>query len=302
MDDVSLIRTLLTTGGGIMLRSDARRVGLSDKVLLAARRRGEIARLTRGAYAALVPAENDDHRAVLSRAALRLYPDAQLAGSAAVAAWGVPMTDVPVIRLDLARPLAHEVLTQELRIRPRRTPPRTSPRGPADPLPTALIQMVLDAGVLRGTASIDAALHAGLLDRAALESAAATVKGWPGSAKVSCALAWADGRSESLGESLTRLHLSGGGIATTPQVVIRDLHGSVVARTDLQVDGTKVLVEFDGKVKYTEGGPDALFQEKRREDRLRRLGYVVVRVVWADLYRPAQLVARVREALATAAA
>lgn len=47
-----------------------------------------------------------------------------------------------------------------------------------------------------------------------------------------------------------------------------------------------MLIEFDGTVKYTDGGSDALFREKRREDRIRALGYVVVRVIWADLFHP----------------
>jgi very-short-patch-repair endonuclease len=109
-------------------------------------------------------------------------------------------------------------------------------------------------------------------------------------------LALADGRSESVGESRLRLHLAALGISVVPQVVIRDEMGDLVARVDLWVEGTGVVVEFDGRVKYAEGGADVLFAEKRREDRLRRLGYVVVRVVWADLFRPERVVAWIRQA------
>lgn len=301
MDELSLIRTLLEHGDGVLLRREARVAGVSDKVLLAARRRGQLATVTRGAYAAAVPAEADAHRMLLGRAALRLYPDAHLAGTAAVAAWGVPVVDVDPVRLDLVRPVPQEVLTRELRIRPVRHPPGRTDIGPAEPLAPALIQMARDVGILSATTSIDAALHEGKVTRSALESAAEAVHGWPASSKATCALAWADGRSESVGESLTRVHLTAAGIMTTPQVEIRDRSGAFVARSDLGVDGTRVLIEFDGKVKYADGGADALFAEKRREDRLRRLGFIVVRVVWADLYRPAQLVARVREAIVTAA-
>jgi len=45
---------------------------------------------------------------------------------------------------------------------------------------------------------------------------------------------------------------------------------------------------------------EVLWQEKRREDRLRALGLEVVRIVWADLYRPEALAARVRQAFARA--
>jgi very-short-patch-repair endonuclease len=109
-------------------------------------------------------------------------------------------------------------------------------------------------------------------------------------------LSLVDGRSESVGESRLRVHLSALGIPVVPQVVIRDGSGGVVARVDLWVEGTGVVVEFDGRVKHTEGGPDALFAEKRREDRLRRLGYVVVRVTWSDLARPDRVIAWIRQA------
>ena len=45
-----------------------------------------------------------------------------------------------------------------------------------------------------------------------------------------------------------------------------------------------MLIEFDGRVKYATG--DALWAEKQREDRIRGLGYEVVRLTWADLKNP----------------
>jgi very-short-patch-repair endonuclease len=83
----------------------------------------------------------------------------------------------------------------------------------------------------------------------------------------------------------------------TPQVPIVDERGDFVARVDFLVNGTKVVVEFDGKVKYAAGDPKVLWLEKRREDRLRRLGYVVVRITWAQLERPGAVAAAVRAAL-----
>jgi very-short-patch-repair endonuclease len=71
-----------------------------------------------------------------------------------------------------------------------------------------------------------------------------------------------------------------------------------VARVDFLV-GDRVVVEFDGRVKYgMDGRPEeALWAEKQREDRLRELGLVVVRIVWADLQRPEVIVQRVLAAL-----
>jgi hypothetical protein len=56
-------------------------------------------------------------------------------------------------------------------------------------------------------------------------------------------------------------------------------------------------------VKYRgDGGADALLAEKRREDRLRELGYEVVRVTWDELAQPERIHARVRAALLRRAA
>jgi very-short-patch-repair endonuclease len=80
---------------------------------------------------------------------------------------------------------------------------------------------------------------------------------------------------------------------------IVDRAGREIARADFLV-GERVVVEFDGRAKYGMDGrrPEHdLWAEKRREDRIRELGYIVVRVVWADLDRPDEVVARVLAAL-----
>jgi very-short-patch-repair endonuclease len=72
-----------------------------------------------------------------------------------------------------------------------------------------------------------------------------------------------------------------------------------VARVDFLV-GDRVVVEFDGRVKYGMDGrraEDDLWAEKRREDELRALGYIVVRIVWAQLERPDLVAQRVLAAL-----
>ena len=58
-------------------------------------------------------------------------------------------------------------------------------------------------------------------------------------------------------------------------------------RGDFLVSGTRVLVEFDGRLKYSDR--DSLFAEKQREDRIRSLGFEVVRITWSDLRDPARV-------------
>lgn len=68
----------------------------------------------------------------------------------------------------------------------------------------------------------------------------------PGAAALARALAWADGRSESPFESLTRLLHVMCGIDVEPQYVIRDDGGAEVARVDLLIVGTNAAPEYDG--------------------------------------------------------
>jgi very-short-patch-repair endonuclease len=111
-----------------------------------------------------------------------------------------------------------------------------------------------------------------------------------------------DGRAESPGESRTRMVLSALGLPVEPQVEIIDADGELVGRVDFLV-ADRVVVEFDGAVKYRgDSGADVLIAEKRREDRLRELGYEVVRVTWDELAHPERLHAKVRAALLRRAA
>ena len=109
-----------------------------------------------------------------------------------------------------------------------------------------------------------------------------------------------DPLAESVGETRTRLLLIDLGHAPRSQVRVTDAAGTVMARADFLV-GSRVIVEFDGLVKYAgKDGREALAAEKRREDALRALGYEVVRLTWADLDHPRRVDALVRSALARA--
>lgn len=113
------------------------------------------------------------------------------------------------------------------------------------------------------------------------------------------AVALADGRSESVGETRSRwlLQLLGFG-PLLPQFPV-DL-GDRTVYADLKLGRWPVLIEFDGKGKYAD--PGALHAEKLREDALRALGYQVVRLSWADLANPRLVRHRILAAIARAEA
>jgi hypothetical protein len=120
------------------------------------------------------------------------------------------------------------------------------------------------------------------------------------------AAALLDARSESAGESYSRVvfHLAR---LPTPELQYKVFtpDGRFVGRTDFGWPDFGVLGEFDGKQKYGEllrkpgqTAEDVLIDEKRREDRLRALGWIVIRWMWRDLTHPDALIAQLRQAFA----
>ena len=169
---------------------------------------------------------------------------------------------------------------------------------------TSVARTLVDLGC---TASRDAAvmaadhaLHHRLVSPAELSAAMARTRRRHGAAAARRALGFADGRSESPGESTTRVILDRLGLpAPHLQVSIFAPDGTFLGRTDLGYPELGVLIEFDGLVKYSklladhESSVDVVVREKDRENLIRGMGYLVIRVVWSDLTRPALLADRI---------
>jgi hypothetical protein len=158
----------------------------------------------------------------------------------------------------------------------------------------------------------DAALHAELVTPSGIERALRLYTSRTGVAPVRAALAHADGRHESPGETRLAAVLRDIGVAATPQVWIRTRQGP--KRVDALLDEHPVVLEFDGAVKYrlpntslpTDGftempGGNPLFAEKVREDAIRDERFEVVRVVWSQLGDPGGLRRRIDDAVVRAA-
>lgn len=155
----------------------------------------------------------------------------------------------------------------------------------------------------QGLAVVDSALRAGTPPDE-IKEVLVFCRAWAGARGASRAVVAGDGRADNPGESFSRAVLIEGGVPPTGvQVAVVDADG-LVGYADFGWLPLRVLGEFDGKSKYGEGAQSAevLWQEKRREDRLRALGFEVVRWTWTDLLQPARLTARVRAAMARATA
>lgn len=141
------------------------------------------------------------------------------------------------------------------------------------PFPEAV--MVADAGLARG------------LTREELLASTSTGRGCRMARR---ALLFADGRSESPGESLSRVRIDAEGLPVPElQHVILDRNGRFLARTDFAWEALGIVGEFDGATKYGrllkpgQSVADVIKEEKQREQALIDHGWIVIRWTWDDL-------------------
>ncbi|MEW1954676.1 hypothetical protein [Terrabacter sp. NPDC080008] len=166
----------------------------------------------------------------------------------------------------------------------------------SDRVPTAvgIVQAGLEGVPLSALVAADAALRRGLVTEEELDSACRLLGGCRGIGPVRAILREADRRVGSPGESVIGHRLRALGHALDPQFEVATDLGARFA--DFRIKGTRVLVEFDGAEKYVDRG--AAFEEKRREDAMRRKGWFFARYVWRELDDIPLIRGRVEQALA----
>ncbi|NCL75350.1 hypothetical protein [Rhodococcus sp. YH1] len=129
----------------------------------------------------------------------------------------------------------------------------------------------------------DSGLRADASARDRLPAVLAAARHRTGVSRAAAVVDLLDGRSESVGESVSRLRMARFGLpvpALQHEVVARDGRRY---RVDFFWESQGVVGEFDGAGKYADRRD--LVAEKHREDALRDLGFEVVRWTWADLDR-----------------
>jgi hypothetical protein len=147
-----------------------------------------------------------------------------------------------------------------------------------------------------GVSLADAALRAGLVTKDELIETTNRLRFRPGSPAARAAAEFADGRSESVGETRLRVLMANQGLPRPElQVEIRDAEGRLLGRVDFLVEQA-LVVELDGAGKYA--SKKDLVAEKWREDRIREQGYAFIRVGWPDLDQPVTTGRRLHQALA----
>jgi hypothetical protein len=289
----------------LRLRRTAIDEGWSDEELSRLVRAGELERLRRGAYVAgTLPADVAAvHRLLVEATLPGLRRPAVVSHQSAAVLYGLPLWDTPLNRVHVTRPGGWNDVGRILRVHVAGLRDdevaRVDGMAVTNPLRTAL-DLARSLPHEAAVVTLDAALHAKMLTETDLQARLFDIAGVPGSRSAARAVAFADDRSESVGESRSRVILHRWGLPPS------DLQFPVLggdARVDFVWEGQRLVGEFDGRIKYGrllrpgQNPGDAVFEEKRREDEIRDEGWGVIRWVWAELAIPHRLAARVRRAL-----
>lgn len=290
---------------GLVTRQHTRARHVSPAVVAAAVRSGTLRRLRPGVlvdasvWEATAPS---DRYALEVRGVLLGRPRWLASHHAALALHGLPLFGVDTSLVDVVADVSTSKKRAGVHVHVATEAQRLLIKDPLTQtvsVPDACVATAADHGFEAAVVAMDAALKGGMTTRAALTASLSQSGLRYGAGRARAAVLAVDPTCESPGETRTRLILVEAGLDVRSQVSLSDDEG-FIGRVDFLV-GNRVVVEFDGAVKY-DGieGRRALMAEKRREERLRDAGFRVVRLTWADLQHPDRIVARVRAHLAAA--
>jgi very-short-patch-repair endonuclease len=288
---------------GIALTSQLRDRGLDMNDLARLRRRGEIVRIRRGAYARPTearpieaPTAEDQHRLLIAATVPQLRDGAVISHASAAVLHGMPTWPETLERVHLTRDRNYGGKSRSVVI------VHCAPFIAEDVVEmtgvrlTSLARTVVDlarSGPFDQAAAVGDRAMANGLSRARLDQVLIRMKRWPYVRQARRVVAFLDGRSESVGESLSRVRIADDGLpAPELQRQIINARGRPIGRVDFCWEPYRTIGEFDGKTKYGrllkpgQSSEDAVFAEKVREDELRDNGWQVVRWMWQDIYSP----------------
>ncbi|MCR5978714.1 hypothetical protein GDN83_13415 [Gordonia jinghuaiqii] len=289
--------TFPTDRYGLIRREATLRLGISDDVVAAAVRRGDLVRLAPGVCVGTIDDELDAGgeylyrlRSIAVATSARDRDTAALSHDSAAAVHGLSL-------LHPAREIVH--LTKTEKRGGFRRGHRAVHAGPLSPddivevdevrvtsLERTAVDVAMDGDFARALVVFDRAL-ALEADPTVMRTIIDSRGRWRGVGTARRALSLADAASESVGESWSRAQMIAAGLPV-PRLQHTFQTSAGPARADFDWDAL-VVGEFDGLQKYGrllrpgETTRDALIREKRREDALRARGIMVIRCTWATL-------------------
>jgi hypothetical protein len=309
----------LVDANGAFTRKDAVALGYHDHAIAMLVKAGDWVRVRRGAYVLgaqwAAMSESQRYAALCRAAVLQARTEVVLSHLSSANEYGCPLWECNLTRVHLTRVDARAGRAESGIVQHRGVIAEGDVTVQEDGLHlmsatrTALeLTTLLD--VEHALVEIDFLLHEGHTTIEDLRQRYADMMRWPRTLATDLVLRLADGRSESVGETRARFlcwsqHLP----APVPNFPILNALGVEIARVDLAWPELRVFLEFDGRVKYEsrrregESVTDCVLREKQRESLICEVtGWRCIRITWADLYRPAEVAARIRALFAPAAA
>ncbi len=268
-------------------------------------RTGELHPLRRGAFATEPDGGTARHLQLIRATLPSLADGSVLSHVSAAVLHGLPVDERLLNRVTVTRPSKGGSWVGP-QLHRYRTPLAESDVEEVDGLRrTVIARTVVDLArcgeLAMAVAAADAGLRTGVT-REALDDQLKAARRRRGCARARVVVSLADRRSESAGESVSRVTMWQLGMPM-PELQFEVTVGGIRYRSDFGWPDLGVLGEFDGKVKYDrllrpgESASDVVMREKRREADLRAAGWWVVRWAWADAIKPARLDRLLRPAL-----
>lgn len=288
--------------------------GLSESAIRRATVDGHLQPIRRGAYIATdevraVPQWNR-HLLLVTATAPKLGSGAVISHGSAAALHGLALWPLPSARVHVSRNGTggggRRTRTLHLHVAPLTSAEVVSVRGiSATSVARTIVDLARTESFEAGVVTADHALHAGLVDKQSLADVLGGQATLFGSRRAGAVLAFADGSSESVGESRSRVAMLRAGLPTpTLQHAVHAGDGKFIGRADFAYVEHRIAGEFDGRTKYGLGfadgmePADVIVAERRRADAMERAGWIVVRWMWDDLAAPSILARKFHAALA----
>lgn len=303
MEPFTLIRSVAATQDGVVTLTQALSAGLRKHEVESLCRGGRWRRLALGTY--LIDAEFFDvvpRRARIRAAVTSLGPRAmavldtaaELHGMAGLRAAEEIHVSVPVDDPRGQRRRDPAIVVHQLTVPPTGLgavsgiPATTPVRTVAD--------VILRVDRFSAVSVLDSALHQELLSLGDIAAIPALIRGRRGALAARRHLVEADARAQSPLETRVRLRCADGKVAPdTLQHEVRDEGGFLLGIGDLAWLRARLIGEADGKGPHSL--PDAVYEDRRRQNRIANAGWVILRFTWADTMRPDYIPYVVRKAM-----
>lgn len=308
MDD---LRTLHEDA--VFQRSEALESGYGDKDIYRAMREGHVVRIRQGGYTfsdVWAAADDLERHRLRAHAAQRSHGvPVALSHTSAAVEHGLRLFDPDLSRIHLTcldQPLGRSTKDIVYHQGVCRDEDLTTvgSRLVVEPVRAGL-EAALLTNVAGGLVILDSVNHLekGTLDQ--IHACFERMTGHPRSRRLQITVRLTRKGGNSVGESLSRFMMWSQHLPEPVlQFEVRDEWGNVLGVTDFAWPEHGLLGEFDGMQKYArllkdgETPGDAVEREKKREDRLREeTGWLMVRLIWAELFRPDAAAAKIRRQL-----